>query len=688
MRKLWDIPGGIHPPEHKEQSLGRSLIDLPLPPIIVLPVSQHLGAPAEPIVAVGDKVLKGQLIASGNETISANVHASTSGIVIAIEERPLPHPSGMNGLCIVIEPDGADQWTELPSCNDYRQLEPPALLERIQAAGIAGMGGAGFPTAVKLGSPLKIETLIVNGTECEPYITADDMLMQTQATDIVRGIELLSFLLKEPREILIGIEDNKPRAIAAMESAVKEAGNEGMEVIALPTKYPSGGEKQLVQMLTGREIPSGKLPAQLGIVCQNVATVLAAYRAVRFGEPLFERITTVTGEAFTEQRNVKVRVGTPISFVLRAHGYDPKHASRLVMGGPMMGFSIINPEAPVIKTTNCLLAPSLQESPPPQPPQACIRCGLCAEACPASLLPQQLYWYARAEDQEKLKAHNLFDCIECGACSYVCPSHIPLVQFYRAAKGDIRRHDIDKKHSDRARKRFELHKERIEAEKAARAKAREEAQAKAKQRNREKAAPTAGKKAPPNDANDKASLVADAVAKAKQAPVTDQKAKLERKLLSANDRLSKLKQKLLETEHSPDQADAIRARIKEAELVSEAVRNQLAELPKDKAPVTPKALAVDAVKPEQAAEPSDALQNELQQQLVLTRKKLADIDPADHDGAAALQLAINVIVQKLENAKTQGPAGTSTATERASNIESDAITAAMARTLDKDKVQD
>lgn len=581
MRKIWDIPGGIHPPEHKTQSLERGLGELPLPPAIVLPVSQHLGAPAEPIVAVGEKVLKGQLIATGNEMISANVHASTSGTVTAIEDRPLPHPSGMGGLCIVLKPDGADQWTSLDGCEDYTQLETPVLLEKIQAAGIAGMGGAGFPTAVKLGSPLPITTLIINGTECEPYITADDMLMQTHGSDIVRGIKLLSFLLKEPREILIGIEDNKPRAIARMQEAVKQAGDERMEVVPLPTKYPSGGEKQLVQMLTGREVPSGKLPAHLGVVCQNVATVRAAYRAVRFGEPLIERITTVTGNAFADQRNVHLRLGTPIEFVLQQQGYDAEQASRLVMGGPMMGFSIVNAEAPVIKTTNCLLAPSLAEAPPPGPAQACIRCGMCAEACPASLLPQQLYWYARAQDHDRLQAHNVFDCIECGACSYVCPSQIPLVQFYRAGKGEIRRHDAEKKHADRARKRFELHKQRVEEEKAARAKAREEAQAKAKQRAQEKAAElldsTPGEKenASPEKSG-KANLVADPVAKAKQTSNSDQQGKLERKLAAIDDRLEKLRRKLETVAGSPDQAEPLRARIKEAELASQSIRDKLA----------------------------------------------------------------------------------------------------------------
>jgi Na+-translocating ferredoxin:NAD+ oxidoreductase subunit C len=624
VRKLWEIPGGIHPPEHKAQSLVRPLVTLPVPPLVVLPVSQHLGAPAEPVVTAGQQVLKGQLLARGKTAVSANVHASTSGTVTAIEDRPLPHPSGLEGLCMVVEPDGADRWIDLHPCEDHARMEPADLLEKIQAAGIAGMGGAGFPTALKLAGSLPIQTLIINGTECEPYITADDVLMQSQAGEVVRGLQLLAFLLQEPSDILIAIEDNKPQAIGAMTRAVAEAGDSRVAVVPLPTIYPSGGERQLVQRLTGQEVPSGKLPAHVGVVCQNVATVVAAYRAVRFGEPLIERITTVTGEAFANQRNVRVRLGTPIQFVLEQHGYDPERASRLVMGGPMMGFRIADPAAPVIKTTNCLLAPSWEEAPPPPPPQACIRCGLCAEACPAGLLPQQLYWYARAQDEDKLKAHHLFDCIECGACTYVCPSHIPLVQFYRAAKGDIRHRETDKQQADLARQRFEFRKQRVAEEKAARASARAEAQAKARQQVQQQAstgnpertsfpekeaslgrsalmgslAPI-GKVAPLEAAAlseteaapqaaladevsinaakpNQGTLLANALARAKQSGAPDPRGRLERKLLAANDRLDKLRQKLEAVADSPEQTSALLARIKEAELACQKISDQMA----------------------------------------------------------------------------------------------------------------
>ncbi|MDO8310789.1 MAG: electron transport complex subunit RsxC, partial [Sideroxyarcus sp.] len=362
-------------------------------------------------------------------------------------------------------------------------------------------GGAGFPTAVKLApkSTQVIDTLILNGAECEPYITADDMLMQVRAAELVSGTLLLSHILHHPKNLLIGIEDNKPKAIAAVRAAVAgaavtdpEAAN--IQVVVFPTKYPSGGAKQLIQILTGREIPSGHHSADIGVICVNVGTAAAAWRAVRFGEPLVSRITTVVGDALGTQRNVDVLFGTPISYLLAQHGFNANNASRVVMGGPMMGFTLLDLAAPVIKTTNCILAPSKQELPEPMPAQACIRCGMCAEVCPASLLPQQLFWYAQAEDFERLESHNLFDCIECGACSYVCPSTIPLVQYYRAAKGSIRLHDIEKEKSDRSRQRFEFRQQRIakeEAEKEAKRVARQKAAEEAKKKLAEKAAEAA-----------------------------------------------------------------------------------------------------------------------------------------------------------------------------------------------------
>jgi electron transport complex protein RnfC len=461
MRRLWDIHGGIHPPQNKSQSLRHPIARAPLPPELVLPLQQHSGAPAEPVVAVGERVLKGQLIARGGGALSAALHAPTSGEIVAIAPRAVPHPSGMEAMAIVLRPDGAERWTERRPIADYRAGTREDVLARIRDAGIAGLGGAGFPTALKLGpAPARrIRTLIINGAECEPYITADDMLMRERAAEVVAGARIIAWLL-DALETLVAIEDNKPEAIAAMRAAA----GDGIEVVPFPTKYPSGGEKQLIQILTGLEVPSGRLPADIGVCCQNVGTAAEIHRAVERGEPLISRVTTVTGAAVAEPRNFEVLLGTPMSFLLALAGFDAARAVRIVMGGPMMGFALPHAEVPVIKTTNCILAPTREELPPPPPPQPCIRCAMCAQACPASLLPQQLYWYSRAEDYANLEKQHLFDCIECGACSWVCPSNIPLVQYYRASKGAIRQNREQQRKAEIARRRFERRQARIESQ--------------------------------------------------------------------------------------------------------------------------------------------------------------------------------------------------------------------------------
>ncbi|WP_285259554.1 electron transport complex subunit RsxC [Halopseudomonas bauzanensis] len=486
--RIWDIPGGIHPPQNKHQSTARGLEQMPLPARLVLPLLQHIGNRAVPVVQIGERVLKGQLIAEANGPLSCPVHAPTSGIVRAIEAAPYPHASGLDELAIILESDEQDEWTELRPLPDYRDEQPLDLLDHIRAAGISGLGGAGFPTAVKLASrpDHHIDTLIINGTECEPYITADDMTMRHRAPQTVAGIEVLMHILK-PDQVLIGIEDNKPEAIAAMREAV---GERPMQVVVIPTKYPSGGEKQLIQILTGKEVPSGGLPAEIGILCQNVGTALAVHDAVLLGRPLISRITTLTGAALERPTNVEALIGTPIADLLAFAGLRQDCLYRLVMGGPMMGFTLLDSSAPIIKTSNCLLAGTIEELPPPPPALPCIRCGLCAEACPAELLPQQLHWFAMGKDYEQLQRQNLFDCIECGACAYVCPSSIPLVQYFRAGKAEIRGIELQQSRAEHSRQRFEQRQERLEreaeqrelerqarAEKAARAKAAREAQA-------------------------------------------------------------------------------------------------------------------------------------------------------------------------------------------------------------------
>ncbi len=473
-RRLWHFHGGLHLPGHKELSNGTPIRDAPLPAVVTLPLRQHIGNPAEPLVKVGDRVAKGQCIARAEGYISAPVHASISGTVIAIEDRPAPHPSGLSTPSIIIESDGEDRWAAgLPNpVDDFSLLSPTELRNRIRTAGIVGLGGAAFPTAVKLnpGGDSGIHTLVINGAECEPYITCDDRLMRECAAEIVGGIAILQHIAI-PHETLIGIEDNKPDAIAAMREAVARAGLPNTEVVAVPTVYPTGGERQLIKVLTGREVPSHGLPADVGILCQNVGTAYALHQAIVEGRPLIERVVTVTGSGVNTPGNLRVRVGTPISALVAAAGGYTERAERLILGGPLMGFAMATDEVPVIKGINCVLVATAAELGQEHPALPCIRCGACVAVCPANLLPQQLYWYARSKEFDKIQDLHLFDCIECGCCAHVCPSHIPLVHYYRYAKTEIWKLERDKASADLARERHQLRLarlERVEREKAQR----------------------------------------------------------------------------------------------------------------------------------------------------------------------------------------------------------------------------
>jgi len=524
-RKLHDFHGGIHPREDKSQTTQTPIQQVSLPAYLAVPLHQHSGKPAKPLVQAGDHVLKGQLIAEADGVISANIHAPSSGTVREISEQPIPHPSGLHAECIIIDTDGKDEWCERITHEDYHNLPRDQLLNIIRNSGLAGMGGAGFPTDVKLhpANHKQINTLVINGVECEPYITADDMLMRAYADEILRGIDIMARLI-EPKHIVLAVEDNKPKACEAIQTAIEErlshahANQPLIELAVLPTKYPSGGEKQLIYILTGEEVPSGGIPADIGIVCQNVATARAAYRAVRYGEPLLSRITTLAGEQFGENCNAEVLIGTPISHLFEEFGYSPARNERLIIGGPMMGYQIQSSDTPVVKTTNCILAPSAQELPTDDMAQACIRCGLCTEACPAELLPQQLYWFSRSKEYEKAEQHNLADCIECGACAYVCPSSIPLVQYYRHAKGEIKAIQIETEKADHARIRFEARQARLEREaqeKEAKRKARAEAAAKLQEEKRKAA--EAGTSAEPTEDPKKAAIAAALARKAEGA---------------------------------------------------------------------------------------------------------------------------------------------------------------------------
>ncbi|MFO8154820.1 MAG: electron transport complex subunit RsxC [Pseudomonadota bacterium] len=471
--RLWRFPGGLELPGHKA-SAEREVREAPLPPELILPLQQHIGDPAEPVVEVGQHVLAGELIARCSEYLGVPVHASTSGTVTAIEERPVAHPSGLRAPCIVIAADGEDTWAEPTPLPDYPSIEPDRLRQHIRKAGIVGLGGAGFPSAVKLNSGGRaVETLILNGAECEPYITCDDRLMRDDAEAILRGLLVMRHALSA-RHCIIAVEDNKPAAITALKSERARLAHERPEVVevnivAVPTRYPAGGEKQLIHTLTGREVPSNGLPVHIGVICHNVGTAAAIHRAVNEGRPLVERLVTITGSAIPDPGVWRVRLGSPIGTLVESRVERREAIGEVIVGGPMMGFRLFHHEAPVVKTNNCLLVPAADEvrrSPEPMP---CIRCGACVDVCPARLLPQQLYWYARDKDLDKAQAFNLFDCIECGCCAYVCPSNLPLVQYYRFAKTEIANEERERRKADIARERHEFRQERLEREKAERA---------------------------------------------------------------------------------------------------------------------------------------------------------------------------------------------------------------------------
>ncbi|MBL0440399.1 electron transport complex subunit RsxC [Aeromonas veronii] len=462
---IWDFHGGIHPADNKLQSSQSPVVDAGLPPRLIIPLRQHAGPAGDLLVKVGDKVKKGQPLTRYAKGRVVPVHASTSGTITEIGNHTVAHPSGLGDLCIILTPDGEDEWGERNGKPDYWNLERGELLERIQQAGVAGLGGAVFPTHSKLdGRGQLTEILIVNGLECEPYITTDDRLMQQYADEIMDGIRVLKHLLK-PKLTLIGVEDNKPEAI---EQLTRHATDEDVLVKTVPTKYPSGGAKQTIELLTGRQVPKGGRAVDIGIMVLNVATVFAIKRAIIDGEPLIERIVTLTGDSFKKPGNAWVRLGTPVRWLLQRFELQPEAEQRVIMGGPMMGFTLPHAMVPVVKATNCLLAPTQAELPAPGPEQPCIRCSACADACPATLLPQELYWYSRAKEYDKAEKLNLMDCIECGACAWVCPSEIPLVQYYKIAKDDIREARAEAEKAERAKQRFEAKQARFEREKAAR----------------------------------------------------------------------------------------------------------------------------------------------------------------------------------------------------------------------------
>lgn len=476
-RFLYRFHGGVFPQYYKELSANQPLYDTLIPDKLYIPLQQEIGQKADLLVAVGDYVKQNQLIAhssrDASQALVVPIHAPTSGYVEALEPHTLPHPSGLKDEVIVLAPDGKhDVITNALEVDGSAPQTPKALKKIILDAGIVGMGGAGFPTYAKIPEQAgKVKTLFINGAECEPFITCDDLLMQTEAHSIIQGALLTANALGT-KEVLCGIEANKPTALATMRQAAQ---NTIIKVIEVPTVYPMGGQKQLIKELTGIEIPFRTHSIDIGLLMMNVATLASIYRAVTFGEPLTSRLVSVSGLGVLEPNNRRVLIGTTFDYLYQAAKPKQTEAYPLIAGGPMLGYEVQDNQVPVLKTTNCILAN------PPEPTEMqmpCIRCGECMDACPVNLLPQQMYWYSHSNEFEKVEKLNVFDCIECGCCSYVCPSHIPLVQYYRHAKAEIKELRAEQNANELAKQRHEARLERLEREKAereARLKAKKEA---------------------------------------------------------------------------------------------------------------------------------------------------------------------------------------------------------------------
>ncbi len=432
--KLFKLRGGIHPEGRKASSADRAIRALPLPPRLYVPLQQHVGAPAKPVVQVGDTVLAGQLIGAGQGNISAPVHAPTSGRVVAIGDHPAPHPSGLSAATVTIAPDGEARWFEHDVPADPFALTPDDIAARVGAAGIVGLGGATFPSAVKLKLSRKsgVDTLIINGGECEPYLTCDDRIMRERAAEIVAGIRLIQIAVGA-RHALVGIEDNKPEALAAMRAA---AAGTGVEIRMVPAMYPMGWDKQMIQALLGREVPAEGRSADIGVLVHNVATAWAVQQTICLGHPLVSRIVTVSGGAVAQPCNLEVPIGTPVQALFDACGGFASTPARLVLGGPMMGHQLTHTSVPVVKGSSGVLALTQAEIGLTRP-APCIRCATCVRACPVGLLPLEMAARIRTDDLSGAVALGLKDCIGCGSCSYVCPSSIPLVHYFNYAKGEL-----------------------------------------------------------------------------------------------------------------------------------------------------------------------------------------------------------------------------------------------------------
>jgi electron transport complex protein RnfC len=466
MKRLHAVRGGVHPDYRKELASERSIVPLPMPAMLYIPLQQHVGAPAEVLVAAGDHVRKGQMIARSAGTVSAPQHAPTSGLIRAVTEITAPHASGLAQATIVLEPDGRDEWTDLPPpIADPFSADPQLIRERVAQAGVVGMGGAVFPAAVKLnlGTQYRVDVLVVNGAECEPYVSCDDRVMREHADEVIDGARITAHVLGASR-VIVGIERNKPHAIATMTQAASPFAN--VEVVAVPAQYPMGYAHELILALTGRETPAGKRTAEVGVVAYNVGTVRAVHQAVRLGRPLVSRVVTVSGAAVREPANVEVPIGTRVADLVAFCGGFTVPPARLVIGGPMMGQPLLDLDVPVVKGTAAILGLVASEI-NAEPESPCIRCGSCISACPCGLVPVEMVAYIRKDDFTSAARLGVEDCIGCGSCSWVCPSHIPLVQYFNYANGMLSAQERERRRNERTRMLVEAHNLRVEKAAAA-----------------------------------------------------------------------------------------------------------------------------------------------------------------------------------------------------------------------------
>lgn len=428
--RLKTFPGGVHPHDFKHYSASVPIEEVPPPQRVIIPLSQHIGSPSTPIVKVGDEVKTGQKIAEASGFVSIPQHASISGKISKIDL--FPHPAGATQMAIEILSDGKDTWVDLVDDVDYLQLSPEEIKQRIAEAGICGMGGAGFPTNVKLSPPADkpIDTIILNGVECEPYLTADHQLMLQRAEDVIAGLKLIMKVVNA-KQGMIGIEANKPDAISLMQTLVAKENN--LSVVPLKLQYPQGAEKQLIYAATKRKVPAGGLPLAVGVVVQNVGTAVAIYEAVRYKKPLVERVITITGSVLKNPKNLRARIGTPFFELVNFCGGTTADIGKIISGGPMMGFALPSLDAPLGKGSSGLVLLSAREAHQIEE-RNCLRCARCVDVCPMNLLPSLIAQAVKAKDLDLAISSGLEDCMKCGSCAYVCPAHIRLVQWIDTGK--------------------------------------------------------------------------------------------------------------------------------------------------------------------------------------------------------------------------------------------------------------